>query len=237
MQSHAELNSPGQIVRALAEQVRRLEAGQRPTDVVSTGSQALDDRLADRGLRRGSLVEFLAVPGGGATTLALRAAQQACGNGAALVVMDPEGYFYPPAAAAWGIDLSRILLVRAENRQDEIWALDQALRCSGVAAVICWEDQFDSRTFRRLQLAAETSGALGLLVRSANEQKQPSWAQVRLHVEPLPTSPPTHLATSNRRVQVHILRGYRSGGSRQVELELDEQTGALKETNRLPASA
>jgi hypothetical protein len=41
------------------------------------------------------------------------------------------------------------------------------------------------REFRRLQLAAETGGTLGLLVRPAQARDEPSWADLRLLVEPV----------------------------------------------------
>jgi len=43
---------------------------------------------------------------------------------------------------------------------------------------------------RRLQLAAEQGGGLGLLIRPEAVRHQPSWADVRLLVEPLPTTSP-----------------------------------------------
>ena len=136
---------------------------------ISTGSPALDCLLPGGGLRRGTLVEYLtSTTGSGAGTLALAAAREACREGRALVVLDcTTSYFYPPAAAAWGIDLAKLLVLRPVNEADALWALDQALRCPGVGAVWTEWDWIDMRDFRRLQLAAECGGTLGLLVRSA----------------------------------------------------------------------
>ncbi len=43
--------------------------------------------------------------------------------------------------------------------------------------------------FIRLQLAAESGGALGLLVRDKAVRGQPSWAEVRWQVSPCPSTP------------------------------------------------
>ena len=129
---------------------------------------------------------------------ALRAAVGACrAAGAcrgAVVVLDRSGEFYPLAAVAQGIEPARLIVVHPGNKADHAWALDQALRCPAVAAVVAWPEsldgKLDGRTFRRLQLAVEQGGGLGLLIRPESVHAQPSWADVRLLVEPLPSTSP-----------------------------------------------
>ena len=116
--------------------------------------------------------------GGGATLLAVLAAREAARDGGVIVVIDRDQQFYPPAAAAWGIPLARTILLRPTNSRDADWALDQTLRTPGVAAVLDWPRKLDPRAQRRLQLAAETCGVVGLLVRNAAAAQEPSWAQV-----------------------------------------------------------
>jgi protein ImuA len=179
--------SSRQIAAALQEEIRRME-GARPVArddaPLSAGCAALDRLLPDGGLRRGWLTEWLGVEGGGAGTLALIAAREACLDGGALVVMDRGRRFYPPAAAALGIDLEATIVVRPQNLKDELWALDQALRCGGVAAVWAPLESVDDRTFRRLQLAAEEGGGVGFLVRPATLRNHPTWSDVQFWVEP-----------------------------------------------------
>jgi len=183
------------LVATLRRQVARLESAALPEDdrPISTGIKALDRLLPAGGLRRGTLVEYLSPGEGcGAGTLAISAARQACGEEKALVVVGtsngarsgPATWFYPPAAAAWGIELSRLILLRPANQQDALWALDQALRCPGVGAVWAACDRLDVRALRRLQLAAETGGTLGLLFRPDRLQGQPTWADVQWRVSP-----------------------------------------------------
>src|SRR5687767_9104875 len=109
-------------LQALAEQIRKCETAQRPKALgaVSTGYDLLDRALPDGGFHRGTLVEWLTDSGGsGATTLALAAARQACSEAGTLVVIDRRRTFYPLAAVACGIDLSRLLFVRPQNDRDE----------------------------------------------------------------------------------------------------------------------
>jgi protein ImuA len=163
-----------------------------PVERFSTGCAALDAALPGGGPVRGTLLEWLGEQfGGGATMLAVAAACEAQRAGGAVVVIDRGDAggpaFYPPAAAAWGLDLTGVIVVRPTSDADERWALDQALRCEHAAAVLAWPRRLDGRTFRRLQLAAEASGAVGLLVRPAEAQREASWSHVRWVVTPQPT--------------------------------------------------
>ena len=195
--------------------------GRSPSQAtVSTGCEALDRLLPGHGFRRGTLVEWLAAePGGGAATLAFYAAREAARQGGVLVVLDRAGEFYPPAAIRLGIAIEKLLVVQAVEEAETTWALDQALRCPAVAAAVAWPERLDDRTFRRLQLASEEGGTLGLLVRPQAARAEPSWADVRLGVEPLPAS-----AAAARRLRIQVLRcrGSAAGGS--VEVEIDDET-------------
>lgn len=177
-----------ELLRELRAQLGRsatvLAEGEDASPAFSCGAAVIDRLLPGGGLRHGMLVEWLAErPGGGAGTLGLLAAREACRAGGILVVVDRARMFYPPAAAGWGVDPARLIVVRPRNARDEIWAAIQALRSPVVAALWTMVDRLDSRNFRRLQLAAETGGTLGVLVRGASARGQPSWADVRLGVE------------------------------------------------------
>jgi hypothetical protein len=119
-----------------------------------------------------------------------------------------------------------LIVVHAAGQADNTWALDQALRCAGVAAVLAWPEacdgRLDSKTFRRLQLAAEQGSSLGLLLRPRRVQHEPSWADVRLAVEPFPGS-----ACKRRRVRIHLLRGRGAVAGGQVDVEIDDATCAV----------
>jgi hypothetical protein len=186
------------------------------------------------------LVEWLAgasgAVGGGAATLGLLSAREACWEGGALVVIDRRQTFYPPAAAAWGINLDRMIVVHPQNARDELWAMVQALRSPAVAAMFATIDRLDSRSFRRLQLAAQAGQTLGVLMRPSSVRGEPSWADVSLEVGPLPVvrgplygSNGPRTTDHGRRLQVHLLRCHngRAGGS--VVLEIDDAAQTVRE--------
>ncbi len=213
-----------EIVARLRDQIRCIErnhpvAGE---SVLHSGCDPLDRLLPDGGIRRGSLAEWLeGGAGSGAGTLALHYARQACCEGGVLVVVDRLRQVYPPALAAWGISLSRVIWVHPRDMREEVWVWDQALRCPAVAAVWGEIERIDGRSFRRLQLAVEDSGGVGLLLRPWSARWQPTWADVRLLVEP-------RCDQRGRRLCVRLLHCRGAAGRGMVELELDEWSGRLQ---------
>jgi len=223
-------------------------------EVIASGFAAVDRLLPAGGVRRGSLLEWLAAGnaaagdtagdvggGAGAVSLALAVACRLAAAAAGprlIVVVDRAGWFHPPAVLPWLGDSRQLVVARPSNDDDEIWAIDQALRCHGVAAVVAWprsvvrqrgsitaphagrpvsRGQTAARprptaqwttAMRRWQLAARSSGAVGLLVRPAATAGEPSWAEARLAVAPL--SGGTLL---ERRLRLERVGGAWSGGA------------------------
>lgn len=226
-------------MRQLQELLQALEQRSRAAEVVSTNTP-LDRLLPGGGLRRGTLIEWLeAEPGSGAACLALAAAQAICGSAGRLVVLDRDQSFYPPAAAS-RFSMQHLIVVRPANDRDESWALDQALRCAGVAAVLAWPRRLAGHTFRRLQLAAEQGGGVGLLIRPAAARQEPSWAQVRLLVAGRGVGEragPVDAGSAEWRLSVELLRGRGRWDRRAIELEIDQQTGEVRDAHRGPLAA
>ncbi len=221
-----------QIVRRLRERLSRWAGRTRGGQGVSTGCLVLDRMLPGRRLARGTLVEWLeAERGGGAGILALVVAREAVGACGRLVVVDRPRFFYPVAAERWGIDMQQIVVVRPQSVRDEHWALHQVLRAADVAAVLAWPEHLDPTTFRRLRLAAETGGALGLLVRPDQARREASWADVRWRVQPRPSTAGTWV------LGVELLRVRGGPAARRVEVRIDETAGTLHEADPLRMAA
>jgi protein ImuA len=77
------------------------------------------------------------------------------------------GDLYAPGLRAFGLDPARLILCRARRRADLLWAMEEALRCPALAAVVAEVDGLDLTASRRLQLAAEAGGVTGFLLRRA----------------------------------------------------------------------
>lgn len=219
------------LLDSLRHQITQCEGSRRQADAepVSTACPALDRLLPGGGLTRGTLVEWLTGgEGGGTVALALRVAREACRDLGVLVVVDSRGEFYAPAVLRMGLEPERIVVVRPSGRADFVWALDQALRCPAVPATLAWVEGLDGRTFRRFQLAAEQGASLGLLVRPAEARREPSWADVRLLVEPRPSA-----GVPGRRLGIHVLRCRGGADGQSLEVVLDDETRGVHLAPRL----
>ena len=165
------------------------DASAAPTRPVwSTGNSALDARLPGGGWPTASLIEVLLDHTGlGEVQLFLPALVecQRIGPGKRedapwLVWIAPPHEPYAPALAQQGIELGRLLIVRPPSATEALWAAEQALGSGVCAAVLLWLKGSDDRWLRRLKLAAEAGGALGVLFRPERHRFESSPAALRL---------------------------------------------------------
>jgi hypothetical protein len=166
------------------------DASAAPTRPVwSTGNSALDARLPGGGWPTASLIEVLLDHTGlGEVQLFLPAlveCQRNTGPGKSddapwLVWIAPPHEPYAPALAQQGIELERLLVVRPASATEALWAAEQALGSGVCAAVLLWLKGSDDRWLRRLKLAAEAGGALGVLFRPERHRFESSPASLRL---------------------------------------------------------
>jgi cell division inhibitor SulA/protein ImuA len=164
---------------------RDASAGHSPSRPVwSTGRSALDARLPGGGWPTASLIEVLLdAPGLGEVQLflpALAQSQKVLGETSWLVWIAPPHEPFAPALAQHGIDLDRLLVVRPISATEALWAAEQALASGVCAAVLLWLKGTDDRWLRRLKLAAQAGGALGVLFRPERHRFESSPAALRL---------------------------------------------------------
>ena len=169
-------------LQQLSRQIREMETVGRPDEErIASGCAAMDRYLPGGGYARGSMLELLrSHSGSGITSIALMIARQAIVEGKYLVLVDPQRQFYPPALKSLGIPMERVIALQPSNHADAIWGLAQVLRCTAVGAVIAEVGTLEDRVARKLQLAAEQGGGLGVFIRDARAARtQPSWADVQ----------------------------------------------------------
>ena len=150
-----------------------------------TGYAALDRCLPGGGWPRQGLIEILSDQRGiGELRLLMPVLARLCGEGCQsrtggwITWVSPPHQPYAPALAAWGIDLARVLIVRAGAATE--WAMGQALRSEACNAVLGWSNPRDPPALRRLQLAAEQSRCLAVVFRPIGAGLTPSPAVLRL---------------------------------------------------------
>jgi protein ImuA len=105
-------------------------------------------------------------------------------------VFAEQGPPYPPGLAAFGLDPSRLVIARARQREEALWATEQGLAAPG-AVVLCTlgarGKPLDLKATRRLLLFAERHQSRCLLVRPLAEA---SAAWTRWRVSPAASQAP-----------------------------------------------
>jgi len=152
---------------------------------IPTGWPELDGLLAGGGWPRGAVTEILATgPGAGGLRLLMPSLVQLGRQAGWIAFVAPPLLPYPPALAAWGMALERLLVVRPGTAAGGLWAVEQALRSGSCSAVLAWPAAIEPTALRRLQLAAEAGAALAFLFRAPDAAAEPSPAALRLRVQP-----------------------------------------------------
>jgi protein ImuA len=170
------------------------------TEALATGYAALDACLPGRGWPRTGLIEILVARFGvGELYLLLPMLAALTSRPAARwsVWIAPPLDPYAPALAAHGVNLERVLVVRApagsslagrSAAAEPLWAFEQTLGSGASDIALAWAVRDPrSREIRRLQLAAERGKTLGVLFRPQRAARQSSPAVLRMAVESRPT--------------------------------------------------
>lgn len=74
---------------------------------------------------------------------------------------------FPPALAAFGLNPDCFIFLDAASERDVAWAMEEALKCPALAAVVGEIRDIDFTGSRRLQLAVEQSRVTGFVIRKS----------------------------------------------------------------------
>jgi cell division inhibitor SulA/protein ImuA len=158
---------------------------------LASGYEALDRHLPGGGWPQCSLTEILVehygigelrllMPALAALSADSNAADHAEPGWIAWVA--PPFQPYPPALQQWGINLSRMLIVRPKDDSEMLWSAEQALSSGTCAAVLLWPAALDDQASRRLQLAAEKGNSWAIAFRPPAARSEPSAAALRIEL-------------------------------------------------------
>jgi protein ImuA len=207
----------------------------------SSGFADLDAIAPGGAFTRGAIHELLTDPGDGkAMFLAMLLAGSAANPSGSIIWCERANELYPPALAAHGFPLERLFLLhpradpqgkpirplrQTQGRQAQdgemIWAATESLRCKGIGAVIAAVPRLSRIEARRLQLAAERGGGVGLLLRHSGQGSLHHAAATRWLIRPAPGS------QTAQRWTIQLLHGH--GGRVGQTLCLEH----CRETNHL----
>lgn len=190
------------------EQLARLRSinreGVAPAAIEPSGSAELDAALPGGGWQSGTIVELMpAQTGIGELRLLMPALARITCTDRYVALISPPYIPFAPALSQQGVQLERLLVIRAQEPADILWAFEQTLRCKSFAAAVAWPLTIRDREIRRLQLAAEAGRSTGFLYRPPAAALESSPAALRLRLR----------ANQQSGLELEILkcRGGRSG--------------------------
>ena len=94
---------------------------------------------------------------------------------------------FPPALKAFGIEPDRVIFVDLQKEKDVFWALEEALKCGGLAAVVGEVQEMNFAQSRRLQLAVESSRVTGFILRTDVHKINATACSARWQITALPS--------------------------------------------------
>ncbi|MCH4091864.1 ImuA family protein [Acetobacter sp.] len=184
-------------VEALQATIARLEGHKdRKRAVLPFGVREIDGKLPGGGLTLGALHE---VAGGGNDALNTAAAGQFAAGIAARtrgkvlwIVMRQD--LFAPALDQAGLAARRVIHVEAGSEADALACFEEGLRHGGLGIVVAEVGRLTMTASRRLQIAAEGTGTIGIALRRWRRQTeaadfgQPTASTTRWRVSVLPSA-------------------------------------------------
>jgi protein ImuA len=185
-------------IEELRESIQRLEgaAGRRRL-VLPFGIKAIDQHLPGGGLALGALHEVAGGGNGaihGAAAALFAAGIVARTRGKVLWCLTRQDLFAPALAQA-GLVPDRVIYVEAGDEKSVLICFEEGLRHGGLGAVVAEVARLSMTASRRLQLAAESSGTIGIAIRrwrrptEAADFGQPTASATRWRVTVLAATP------------------------------------------------
>jgi len=195
------------LIAALRQRLARQE-GPAPSGIVPVAAE-VDVALPGGGLARGAVHEILVAETGASEALSGYLLGRTGGTAAWIAPPRAPTIPWPQGLAALGLAPSNLILLDAAEG-DALWAAEQALRCRGLSAVAAILPRLDLAAARRLQLAAEAGGTLGLLLRPDTPDRVPTVARTRWRASSLPGASAAHrLGAPCWRLELLFARGGR----------------------------
>jgi protein ImuA len=93
-----------------------------------------------------------------------------------------------PALAVFGIAPHKVIFIDTYKDKDVLWIMEEALKCTGLSAVVCEVAELDFKGSRRLQLAVEQSRVTGFVLRNAADKLGSTACAARWQVTPIPSA-------------------------------------------------
>lgn len=164
------LKNKAAIIAQLQQDILLLEGFKPPANGigVDVGLEPIKDAFPNAVFPTAAVHEFLS------TSIEQAAATAGFISGILGKLMQQEGVciwisaaqvLFPPALKTFGIVPHQLIFIKLKRERDILWAMEEALKCEKLAAVVAELQEITLTASRRLQLAVEKSRVTGFVLR------------------------------------------------------------------------
>lgn len=204
-------------------------------EVLPFGVAEIDRKLLGGGLAFGCVHEVSGASAGMAdANAAMLFVAAALGRSKGKILWcAPERDLFAPSLEQVGLDMTRVIFVEAGDEKKVLARMEEGLRQGGVTAVVGEISKLTMNESRRLQLAAEQSGAMGVVLRrqwksgEAGAASEPTVSRTRWSVSA------EQQRRGEMRWQLELMR-CRAGQNHVFEVEGCDEEGRLVMPTVLP---
>lgn len=184
------LSAREEIIDKLQRDILPLQGFKRSTDKRRIGLGAIENAFPCSIFPLGAIHEFIckddeavAASGGFISSVVGKLMQ----NNGAIVWIYYSPTIFPPALCSFGMKPERIIFISLKNQKDILWAIEEALKCEGLSAVIAETADLNFTVSRRFQLAVEKTGVTGFIINRVLKKTNTTACISRWQVSSLPS--------------------------------------------------
>lgn len=236
------MSTKHEIIERLRERVGAIVwDSEHPVISYGTGVREIDLALKHGGIVAGSCHEIISEQQGPALGFALYLLSSMSRTKGPILWCSDRNDFYTPGFIPFGLNDSDVIFVESANPQHCLWAMEQGLSCTEIAAVVLDVHKISLAQARRLKLLAKTHNTVGILMMKPKCAISTSIAATRWSV-----SAQRSLGAPSRysikcvgapRLLVKLLRNQGGHAPLSWEIEFDEKTLRFHSVSQLLSPA
>ena len=181
-----------EVLQKLQKEIFALQGFRTPSGVqrIDFGLGVIEDAFPNGIFPTGAIHEFISTVSEDAATTTGFMAGLLSGlmrKGGLCLWIGTKKTLFPPGLKIFGIDPEKVIFITPTKQKDVIWAIEEALKCEALAAVVGELNEISFTESRRLQLAVEKSRVTGFLHRCNPRVVNTLACVSRWKISPLPS--------------------------------------------------
>jgi protein ImuA len=181
------MNEKQEILSSLKKQILLLEGFKEPLLTEETSLGRINEAFPNGVFPFSALHEFFCFNQAEATASSVFIAGMLSSRlhkSSSIVWISSLQKIFPPSLKWFGIQPHQVLFIHVKKEKEVSWAINEALKCSSLSAVIGEMPELSLTASRRFQLAIEDAGVGCFIVRS-NPKNLLTSAVSRWHIKPI----------------------------------------------------